>query len=118
MKQVESTLINCLIILVGAPLGSIALTWMNGELNGWADLPRCLDHAMFIGFMMTVAWLAMKSPLGLRARTLISSLHTDEQGGTTKAEAEIDALSAATIKADGQGIVVKQKPADPAEGKP
>jgi uncharacterized membrane protein YfcA len=120
MPQIKSVLINCLVILIGAPLGSLALTWMNGELNGWADIPRYLDHAMFIGFMMTVAWLGMRSPLAARAQTLISSLHTDAQGASTKTEAEIDSLSGATIKATDKGIVVKQEPAkpEPADPKP
>ncbi len=110
IPQIKSALLNCLIILIGAPLASLALTWMNGELTGWADIPKALDHAAFIGVMMTIAWLGMKSPLAERAKTLISSLHTDSQGGTTKAEAEIDALSGATIKTTEKGIEIKTQP--------
>jgi hypothetical protein len=74
--QIRSTIANVLIILIFAPALGVWLAFMGGEIHGWKDFPKALDHGLMLGAAMAFGWLLMKSPGGEYFRTLISSLRT------------------------------------------
>jgi hypothetical protein len=112
LKQIESTAWNIVIIILGAPAAGIGLSFLNGELKQWSDLPKALDHGLFIGVMMAFAWLGMASPLAGRVRTLLGSIRTSADGSTLEQRVELPANSSATatINPTTQQITVKEEP--------
>jgi hypothetical protein len=116
-KQIKSTLINALIILFVAPLSVLGLTYLTGELHTWSDLPKALDHAFFASVLLTFGWIGMKSPLGIRARTLIQSLRTEEDGvkkelnvSIPEPAADSDKTRTTTIEPETQKVTIVDKP--------
>jgi hypothetical protein len=116
VKQIQSTLVNMMIILVGCPLAGVGLSFLNGELTKWSDIPRALDHGFFIAVCMTFAWLGMASPLASRLKTLINSIHSeDAQGvGTTSVSVSHEAVpgikTTTTIEPKSDKVIVKEEP--------
>lgn len=109
-KQIESTFWNMVIIMIGAPAAGIGLSFLNGEIHGWADLPKALDHGAFVGVMMAFAWLGMASPFSKKLRALLSSVRVSSDGSTLEQRVEIpaDSTATATINPATQKITVTE----------
>lgn len=116
LPQIKSTVANILIILIGAPIAGIGLSWMNNELTGWSDVPKALDHGLFIGFCMSCAWLGMASPVSGRFRALISSIRTADGKQEMKVALSDEpprpeTTRTTTIDPKTQKVTIKEEPA-------
>lgn len=112
-KQVESTVSNMLLIFIVAPTAGIGLSFMNGEIRSWHDLPKAIDHGLFAGFMLAVGWLGMASPYSARVRTLLSSIRTSDGSLEQRVELPANSSATATINPVTQQITVKEAPTEP-----
>lgn len=71
--QVKSTVINLLIILIGAPLLGSYMSYLGGEIHGFADWWIAVKHGGFGAFMMAIGWLFLKSPASERIMEILRS---------------------------------------------
>lgn len=116
IPQIKSTAINVCIILVIGPMAGIALTYANGELHTWKDLPKAIDHALFASVMLAFGWMAMASPLSKRFRMLASAVRTMPSGDVQEMRVSLDQPSGgaqtttATVDPDTQKITIEQAP--------
>lgn len=116
IKQIESTVTNMVIILICAPAAGIGLSYLNGELHTFSDLPKALDHGLFVGVMMAIAWLGMASPFAGRFRTLVASVQTpDGKSMVQVSETQPTPGTSTTTTMDPKAgtVTIKETPAAP-----
>lgn len=112
-QQVQGVGKNLLMIAIISPCSALGLSLMNGELRSWADLPKAVNHAVFLALMLAIGWLGMASPYAARVRTLLSSIRTGD-GETLEQKIEMPPAEpgktvTATVDPVTQTITVKEQ---------
>ncbi len=116
LPQIKSTAANVIIILVIGPMAGCSLSYFNGELHTWTDIPKAIDHAMFASLLLAFGWIAMASPLGKRFQTLISAIRSTPSGEQQEMRVALDQpadhskTTTATIDPNTQVVTIKETP--------